>query len=760
MRFSGLSALAFVAAACSFAPTSSADPTIPIDIFVPAGEPNNYRIPALVRTSKGTLVAIAEARSSGADCCYKYLVSTRSTDNGTTWSPVSEIYGQSLPQTMGAGNPVAVFDNITNHIVLAGSVNDPNHCSPTLWTFVLDDGGSDGVSWSAPRNISAAIAPWGGATPGPGSGTQLGPLSAHPGRLIVPAHYGVYQDDISWYSDDHGATWTLSGTVLPNLDEVVTAALPSGRVMLNARSDHFNSSCDCRAVTYSEDGGATWNTPVQWDATLIEPVCQASLVTMGPLRDSQGGTSLFFSNPASKTERADITVRRSDDEGASWRANSWVVQRGPVWGGYSCIANGAPFTRADATNSTLFPAGQEFGGIVFERNHFVNGSEINVISFAMFPVDMPPQPPPPLHFVPAADPAFHWTGRRAADPDSGAVSFDFPGVTATLSAIGASFFTLEFAATCPGQTIRFESAVDAAPLVTNASGSFWLYTAPRNVTVSSGLDPSANHTLRMRLATEARNGGCGAAGPDPNSTVVFAGVWTDGTPLPAPATGTAAQRKIEFVGDSITAGAADAPNPGCPSMPAVQDPSQAASLGYICPSLNAECSIVAISGDTVLTPNPPIIYQQQKPPLPVVYNRTHSYIAATGSADTTWDFSSWVPDAVVVNLGTNDVAAENFNADYSGSLASFILQIAGPQGVYASLGLSVPNVLAYCGPMNFTYCGPMATAVATAAQSGAKASFLGPVNATLDGCDGHPGRQGQAEMGAKLTALIAAAMGW
>ena len=58
-------------------------------LFVRAGQPssvNNYRIPAVARTHKGTLVAIAEARSANNDCLKKWLVYRRSTDNGTTWA--------------------------------------------------------------------------------------------------------------------------------------------------------------------------------------------------------------------------------------------------------------------------------------------------------------------------------------------------------------------------------------------------------------------------------------------------------------------------------------------------------------------------------------------------------------------------------------------------------------------------------------------------------------------------------------------------
>lgn len=178
--------LACAACACLALPS--------VDIFI-AGEPPeiaDYRIPALVQTARGTLIAIAEARTTTtSDCDYKWLVFRRSTDNGTTWSPVEEIFGKNLTRGAGAGNPAVVFDNVTGRVILHGSVNDPTHCSPSLWNFQLDDGGSDGTSWGGLRNITAEIAPFGGATPGPGTGTQLGPNSPAPGRLIIAAHYGA-----------------------------------------------------------------------------------------------------------------------------------------------------------------------------------------------------------------------------------------------------------------------------------------------------------------------------------------------------------------------------------------------------------------------------------------------------------------------------------------------------------------------------------------------------------------------------------------
>ena len=49
------------------------------------GEYNNYRIPALVVTNEGTLLAFCEGRESG-DTGDINLLMKRSEDNGMTWS--------------------------------------------------------------------------------------------------------------------------------------------------------------------------------------------------------------------------------------------------------------------------------------------------------------------------------------------------------------------------------------------------------------------------------------------------------------------------------------------------------------------------------------------------------------------------------------------------------------------------------------------------------------------------------------------------
>lgn len=83
---------------------------------------------------------------------------------------------------------------------------------------------------------------------------------------------GSIQYDLVWYSDDGGKTYNLSQTVLEKMDEAQLVELSDGRVMANMRNDHL-TSCDCRAVAISNDGGKSFGS-ITYDTTLISPVSE------------------------------------------------------------------------------------------------------------------------------------------------------------------------------------------------------------------------------------------------------------------------------------------------------------------------------------------------------------------------------------------------------------------------------------------------------------------------------------------------------
>ena len=73
-----------------------------------------------------------------------------------------------------------------------------------------------------------------------------------------------------WFSDDGGETYQLSDTPLDHMAESQLVELSDGRVMANMRNNHL-TSCDCRAVAISSDGGKSFGNTT-YDPTLISPV--------------------------------------------------------------------------------------------------------------------------------------------------------------------------------------------------------------------------------------------------------------------------------------------------------------------------------------------------------------------------------------------------------------------------------------------------------------------------------------------------------
>jgi sialidase-1 len=318
---------------------AQADPAIDqADVFV-AGQDgyHTYRIPALLVSAKGTLLAFCEGRKTGrGDSGNIDLVLKRSSDGGMTWQPMQIVYDDG-PNTIG--NPCPVLDRATGTLWLPltrnlGSDNEAaikkraSKESRTVWITHSTD---DGVTWAKPVEITATTkAPdWAWYATGPGCGIQLGS-----GRLVIPCDHsvagsGLYHRSHVIYSDDHGATWKLGGTIGDKVNECQVVELGDGRLLMNLRSylgEH------CRAVATSADGGLTW-TPAASDPALVEPVCQAAMIRMSDPREPGHGL-LIFSNPAS-TAREKMTVRLSTDEGKTWpmAAQLWA---GPA--AYSALA--------------------------------------------------------------------------------------------------------------------------------------------------------------------------------------------------------------------------------------------------------------------------------------------------------------------------------------------------------------------------------------------------------------------------------------
>ncbi|MGY0070839.1 exo-alpha-sialidase [Streptomyces sp. QTS137] len=324
------------------------------------GSPH-YRIPALTRTTKGTLLAAYDARPTLGDLPGNLgVVLRRSTDGGTTWQAQQVVRKEAAPK--GYGDPSLLVDRETGRVFVfyaasvnqgffgSGTGNDENDPNVLQADYSYSD--DDGLTWKHERITAEIKNPaWAGMFAASGEGIQLR-HGTYKGRLIQ--QYAIRNNGanyaVSAYSDDHGATWRMGTPVGPGGDENKTVELSDGRVMLNNRSAPY------RTVAHSSDGGVTY-TPFQQDTELPDPANNGSIARFAPgvAASHPRASWLMFSNTATTNSRSNLTVRLSCDNGQNWPVRK-TAEAG------------------SAAYSTLTPLGDGTGnarvGMLWERNNY------------------------------------------------------------------------------------------------------------------------------------------------------------------------------------------------------------------------------------------------------------------------------------------------------------------------------------------------------------------------------------------------------
>ncbi len=338
----------------------------------------SFRIPGIVVTAKGTVLAYCEARKlTGQDWGEIEIHLRRSTDGGRTFSAprqiahvgpriprnpvISEHTGKKSvggPDEQTVNNPMLIADRDgTVHFV---------YCVEYMRAFYARST-DDGVTWSKPTEITAAFEefrpawPWRTIAAGPGHGIQL-----RTGRLIIPVWIAKAKDAphanavaSTIYSDDRGTTWHASEIAVPNdtrtsgTSESIAVELSDGRVALYART---RSKPDRKVVAISPDGATGWTKPTFVEA-LFEPVCMSGIVSYPGAKPR-----LLFSNPhtlelngvpgkpGERRDRKNLSIKLSYDNGRTWPANK-TLELGPS--AYSDLA-----VLPDGTVLCLFESGR------------------------------------------------------------------------------------------------------------------------------------------------------------------------------------------------------------------------------------------------------------------------------------------------------------------------------------------------------------------------------------------------------------------
>jgi len=328
--------------------------------------------------------------------------------------------------------------------------------------------------------------------------------------------------------------------------------------------------------------------------------------------------------------------------------------------------------------------------------------------------------------VPADNPCISYVGRTAVS--SGVVSFDWSGVEFSLEFEGTSI-SLIFSG---GNQNEYDITIDgkALPTLTITSGNLTPYP------IAFGLTDTT-HTLTVAKRTEAFFGVQAL-----HTIVLDTGKWLQpSTPLPT--------RKLEFIGDSITCGYGDEGTFPC-SFSAQTENNLKGYSGLVGDHFKAQISVECWSGKGLVR-NYGDKNITSPDPLPSYYNKTLASIDNSPE----WEFK-WIPNGVVINLGTNDYSTQPFPPQtvFIPAYLDFIKYIRMHYGQDVQLFL-------VCGPMTGSPCCDYVQQVVTQAQPNVHYVNLQGILTQSDlGCDYHPNVSGHSKMANITIPIIGTALNW
>ncbi|MFE9656467.1 exo-alpha-sialidase [Micromonospora sp. NPDC006431] len=328
---------------------------------------HSFRIPAVVKTSSGRLLAFAEGRRHNnadyGDINLVYKRTRTATSHGaavTDWEPLQEVVGVG-PGTWG--NPTPVVDGNTIYLFMSwnagdrsSSGNDPLPDGTRTKAIDSTDAGrrhlylskstDDGASWSAPVKMTADLTPsgWAWDAVGPGNGIKL-----RSGELVVPARG---RNIIGSLGPDGQRQWRYQRLSETN-NEGTIAQTPDDNLYRNDRPNSGNYRRVARGTLSSFGSFAD-------DTGLPDPECQGSVLAYNI--DAPART--IFLNSASTDSRRAMRVRISYDPDARAYTYGRNLSDAPISGvghegGYSSMTKTADYKIGALVETDFYEYGSD-----------------------------------------------------------------------------------------------------------------------------------------------------------------------------------------------------------------------------------------------------------------------------------------------------------------------------------------------------------------------------------------------------------------
>ena len=323
----------------------------------------------------------------------------------------------------------------------------------------------------------------------------------------------------------------------------------------------------------------------------------------------------------------------------------------------------------------------------------------------------------------ATSPCYEWSGTQVVARFSGATAVDF-----MMSDYGSYF------------DVYVDGTLQAGSPIIGSGGT-------TTYSVATGLSAGATHEVSLYKRTEASSNG---------RTIIQGVTFPNGGTLLPPAA--PAARRIEVIGDSISCGyGVLGPNATCTETSAYEDHDD--TYGAITArNLGADLYTIASSGRGVYENSDGTMTGT----LPDIYGFTVPYVGG-GVTPAAWNFASWTPDAVVINLGTNDFFGSGGDPGQP-FVTAYLAFVKTVRQNYPAAYIVCTNGPMLSGTQYTTAQGYIQSVVATMNAANDKnvayLAFPTQLASNGEGCDGHPSVTTHQLMGTQLTSALKTALAW
>lgn len=295
-------------------------------------ELTNCRIPAIITTNKGTIIAGCDLRNGYNDVPNRIKIGIRRSKNqGCTWEGAQVIMNLGDSSTDGISDPCLVHNSTTGRTfcfalnLKTGTIIDPN----TEWGFYMTYSDDDGESWAPLKNISNLVPDgWRIIFQGPGRGCEYN------GTIYVPIQCwqgtdGTKSKSGVMYSTDNGVNWTVTPLV-ERVSSECAVAVYKGRVYLSCKDELYKYG---RFLYVLSEDKSSWTELVQ---DTYSTSTQGSLISISGKNTTEILVKCENNGLGAGTPRTDMTIKVSED-GIFWKE---IVQVRDANGlGYSCLTH-------------------------------------------------------------------------------------------------------------------------------------------------------------------------------------------------------------------------------------------------------------------------------------------------------------------------------------------------------------------------------------------------------------------------------------